>query len=227
MPTQANWIRMNQRIQQLEKDLNDQVEYTENLRKIFTGNVETVSNVTKDESGKTIQVDTLTKVNRNEMDEALRQSLARDLNIENTGTQNPAEKQPKKSAPEGSFTNLHMVAPLKGIISAGFSEEKDHFGMDIAAPKNTPIKSVADGYVIIADWTMETGNTIGVQHGDNLITFYKHCASLLKKKGDVVKAGEAIAIIGNTGTQSTGPHLHFEMWHKGRALDPVRYVQFE
>lgn len=84
-----------------------------------------------------------------------------------------------------------------------------------------------DGYVFFSDWTLETGNTIGIQHANNVITFYKHNSALLKKNGAFVKAGEAIAIIGNTGTKTSGPHLHFELWHKGRPVNAVDYVKLE
>ena len=83
-----------------------------------------------------------------------------------------------------------------------------------------------DGYVISSDWTLATGNTIGIQHTNDIITWYKHNSSLLKKAGDYVKAGEAVAIIGNTGDLTDGPHLHFELWHSGKAVDPEDYIQF-
>lgn len=121
---------------------------------------------------------------------------------------------------------LFFVAPVTGEISAGFSPTKSHYGVDVLAPKNTAVKSSLDGYVFLSDWTLETGNTIGIQHGNNIITFYKHNSALLKPVGSFVKAGEAIAIIGNTGTQSDGPHLHFELWYNGRAVNPVDYISF-
>lgn len=122
--------------------------------------------------------------------------------------------------------STYFVPPASGEISAGFAPEKKHYGTDVLAPKNTPIKAAMDGYVISSDWTVETGNSIGIQHANNIITFYKHNSQLLKKAGDYVKAGEAIAIIGNTGTLSSGPHLHFELWFQGKPLDPTAYVRF-
>jgi murein DD-endopeptidase MepM/ murein hydrolase activator NlpD len=104
--------------------------------------------------------------------------------------------------------------------------EKRHFGIDILAPRNTPIKSALDGWVVQSDWTLETGNTIGIQHENNIITFYKHNSVLLKKVGSYVKAGEAVAIIGNTGEMTDGPHLHFELWYKGNPVDPADYINF-
>lgn len=120
-----------------------------------------------------------------------------------------------------------LIAPIKGIISAPYKRTEDHYGIDILAPAETPIKSIDHGVVIAADWTMETGYTIGIQHQDNLISYYKHNSSLLKKAGDIVDAGEAIAIIGNTGHLTSGPHLHFELWYNGNSLDPARYINFE
>jgi murein DD-endopeptidase MepM/ murein hydrolase activator NlpD len=122
--------------------------------------------------------------------------------------------------------SMFLQTPISGSINFGFSLDKKHYGVDIAAPKNTPIKSVADGFIIAADWTLETGNTIAVQHLNNVVSFYKHNSSNLKKVGDKVKTGEAIAIIGNTGEHTTGPHLHFELWKDGKAVNPVEYIRF-
>ena len=121
---------------------------------------------------------------------------------------------------------LFFVAPVSGEISARFMADKNHYGVDVLAPKNTAVKSALDGYVFFSDWTLETGNTIGVQHSNNIITFYKHNSSLLKEVGSFVNAGEAIAIIGNTGTLSDGPHLHFELWYNGKAVNPQDYISF-
>lgn len=121
---------------------------------------------------------------------------------------------------------LYFIPPVTGQIAASYMPDKEHFGTDIIAPKNTPIKAVMEGYVISSDWSIETGNTIGIQHANNIISFYKHNSKNLKKSGDPVKAGEAIAIIGNTGELTNGPHLHFELWHKGKPLNSEDYIQF-
>lgn len=122
--------------------------------------------------------------------------------------------------------SMFLQSPLSGDVVLGFSMDKKHYGVDISAQKNTAIKAVADGFVIASDWTLETGNTIAVQHTNNVVSFYKHNSSLLKKTGDKVKVGEAIAIIGNTGEHSSGPHLHFELWKDGKAVNPQEYVRF-
>ncbi|MBK8505637.1 MAG: M23 family metallopeptidase [Saprospiraceae bacterium] len=119
------------------------------------------------------------------------------------------------------------MPPITGSISLEFDPQKDHFGIDINAAPNTAIKAIMSGFIIFSGWTLETGNTIGIQHDQNLISFYKHNSSLLKSTGTFVQAGEAVAIIGNTGTLSSGPHLHFELWQAGKPVDPTDYINFE
>jgi murein DD-endopeptidase MepM/ murein hydrolase activator NlpD len=128
--------------------------------------------------------------------------------------------------PEASLDDIYLITPLHGEISAGFKPEVKHYGLDIMAPKNTPIKAISDGIVIDSDWSLESGNTISILHKNNLVSIYKHNSVLLKVVGEKVAAGEAIAIIGNTGTLSDGPHLHFELWHNGKAIDPKEILMF-
>ena len=119
---------------------------------------------------------------------------------------------------------LHFFPPVKGIISDGFNLATNHPYVDIAAPTNSVVSAVLDGTVIMATWTDETGFTIQIQHTNDLISIYKHNSKLLKRTGDKVKAGTAIALVGSTGSLSTGSHLHFELWHKGAAVDPAKYI---
>ena len=125
-----------------------------------------------------------------------------------------------------AVTGLIFFRPTRGMVSSSFDANKKHFGIDIAATPNESVLATLDGTVILATYTADTGYVIQVQHNQNLVTVYKHCGSLLKKVGDTVKAGEAIALVGNTGEKTTGPHLHFEIWNKGRALDPSKYIVF-
>ena len=122
--------------------------------------------------------------------------------------------------------NIAFYAPLKGLISNSFDPENKHFGVDVLAAENEAIKASLGGTVIFSDWTTETGYSIAIQHDNNLISFYKHNSVLLKKPGELVKAGDVIAIIGNSGEFSSGPHLHFEMWHKGKPIDPEHHILF-
>lgn len=125
-----------------------------------------------------------------------------------------------------SIANFNFFTPLKGIITNNFNPAENHYGVDIVAKRNDAIKATLDGTVIFADWTLETGYIIGIQHQRNLISVYKHNSSLLKKEGNVVKAGEPIAIIGESGELSTGPHLHFELWFNGKPINPRDYLTF-
>lgn len=118
----------------------------------------------------------------------------------------------------------YLMPPISGVVSSGFDATTNHIGVDILAPLNTPVKAIWDGHVITADWTLETGYTIGIQHSNDMVSFYKHNASLLKRSGAFVRAGEAIAIIGNTGKMTTGPHLHFELWLQGRPVEDRKSV---
>lgn len=130
------------------------------------------------------------------------------------------------SNPNASLLNLSFIAPVKGLITSSFNKNDNHFGVDITARKNTPIKASMNGTVVFADWTTEAGYVILIQHNDELISAYKHCSALLKKSGDYVQTGEAIAIIGNSGEHSTGPHLHFELWHEGNPVNPENFISF-
>lgn len=123
--------------------------------------------------------------------------------------------------------NQNFFTPMNGILTAKFSPLEKHYGVDIVAAHNEAIKSVLDGTVVAASWTLETGYVIMIQHSGNLISVYKHCATLLKQEGDVVKAGEPIAIAGNSGEDSSGPHLHFELWYNGNPGNPTHYIDFK
>lgn len=119
---------------------------------------------------------------------------------------------------------LHFFTPLKGVVSQSF--DAVHPYIDITAAEGSAVKATLDGTVIFAGWSEDDGNTIQIQHTDDIVSIYKHNDKLLKKVGDKVKAGTSIAIVGNTGSTSTGTHLHFELWHKGEAVDPARYIKF-
>lgn len=125
-----------------------------------------------------------------------------------------------------SISSFFFFTPVKGMVTASFNSAQEHYGTDIAAKENEPIKATLDGTVLFSGWTSETGYTIQIQHSNNLVSAYKHNSVLLKKAGQFIKAGETIAVIGNSGEQSTGPHLHFELWYNGKAIDPQEYMVF-
>ncbi len=213
----AKVTALQDRIKKLEREVQSQTEYTESIKRILVGKNETI----KDQNDKdaTPEITKPEPVKRIPEDEKLRKNLK---SGQNQGV-----------SPSFNFTpldvpveNNYFISPLTGIVSSGFKSSVKHYGVDLIAPKDTPIKAVKDGHVILADWTMDTGYTIGIQHNNNLVTFYKHNSELMKKVGDVVKSGETIAIIGNTGLQTSGFHLHFELWHNGMAVNPSGLMSF-
>lgn len=131
----------------------------------------------------------------------------------------------KKDKPNNN-TTLIFFTPLTGLISDGYNNKTKHFGIDLVAKEKSRISSVLEGTVIISHWAYETGYVIGVQHKNDYLSFYKHNSVLLKSVGDYVNAGDHIAIIGNSGEFSSGPHLHFELWHKGIPVNPENYISF-
>jgi len=126
-----------------------------------------------------------------------------------------------------SKVNFVLFPPASGAISEGYNIDEKHFAVDIVLTKDTPIKATADGTVILAEWTTQTGYVVIIDHGNGLISAYKHNASLTKSQGDLVKSGEVIAISGNTGELTTGPHLHFELWNDGYPIDPTTFIDFK
>ncbi len=124
-------------------------------------------------------------------------------------------------------TALVLFPPLSGTISQHYDSEKKHYAVDVVAPRDSPIKSIADGIVIFAEWTADTGHVIIVEHREGLLSVYKHNGSLNKAQGDIVSSGEVIASVGNTGEFTTGPHLHFELWNNGSPVNPVDYIDFK
>jgi len=125
-----------------------------------------------------------------------------------------------------SIRNLNFYTPVEGIVTSKFDLSKDHYGIDIVSKHNTAIKAILDGTVVFSGWTLETGNIIALQHKQNIISFYKHNSVILKKEGQLVSAGEPIAISGESGEMTTGPHLHFELWHNGVPVNPEDYIIF-
>jgi murein DD-endopeptidase MepM/ murein hydrolase activator NlpD len=150
-----------------------------------------------------------------------------DLNLRKEyESMNISLKETKMGKEETKLQGISFFPPIKGTITERFDAKNKHFGIDLVAKANEPIKAAADGTVILASWTEDTGNVIAIQHQGEIVTFYKHNAALFKKVGDFVKAGDVIAIIGNTGRLSSGPHLHFELWYKGNAINPEKFVSF-
>lgn len=199
------------RADSLQEALNRQSLYIMNIQDIFKGHV-------KVDTVKSI--DSLTIARSEELMERTQQE-------EEFRKQYEEKERYNLTATDHNMTSgLIFHRPTRGMISSGFDANQKHFGVDIAANPNESVLATLDGTVILSTYTAETGYVIQVQHSQNMVSVYKHCGSLLKREGEIVKAGEAIALVGNTGEKTTGPHLHFELWNKGRAIDPSKYIVF-
>lgn len=223
--SQRDVFDMVERVDSLERALAAHQTYATNVRKLLTADVETQADMPREKN--VTAKDSNINVDPSEAEMQVR--AGGNSPFEGDETKNDKELENKALKVIGRndrLESMYLIAPLSGSISKPFSFAEKHYGTDLIAPKNTPVKAVADGFVISSDWTLETGNTIAIQHANNVVSFYKHNATLLKKVGDKVKSGEAIAIIGNTGEQTSGPHLHFELWKDGKSVNSQEYIRF-
>ena len=187
--------------------------YTKALRPVLTGEIEPekIDSITSEMQ--TIVVDE-DKLQATKQDSLFREKIdSKDL-------------FPLYQGGENRIKNV-FFSPLTGSISQLFNINEKHYAIDIVAQTGTPVKAVADGTVILAEWTAETGYVITIQHTNEFISVYKHNGTLLKQQGDIVKSGEAIASVGSTGELTTGPHLHFELWNNGFPVNPTDYIDFQ
>lgn len=198
----------------LERELKLWKDYYNNINNILRGG-EPVSIVSKPDSS--------IKYKEIRFTRSIEDSLLR-MQIEENEMYNLFVFDGRKT--KSNISTMLLFAPVKGVVTSTFSLQQNHFGVDVVAAPNEPVVAVADGTVTLASWTIETGYVLQIQHDDNLISVYKHNSQLLKKQGARVKAGETIAIIGNSGELTTGPHLHFELWHNGNPIDPEKYIVF-
>jgi len=200
-------------VDSLEQEIQRRDKYFKDFRAIFAGETPSDTGDKKIAAVKPEQVN-LRKYNS---DSLFKDEIAQEQF--NVSDNNP-------SAQRGGVAGLLFFPPLNGMITGKQDISLGHYGVDVVGKPNSHISAALDGTVILAEWTMETGYVIEIQHNHDLITVYKHNQELLKRQGDKVKAGETIAIMGNTGKETTGPHLHFEMWLNGTSLNPEEYIKF-
>jgi len=204
------------RLDSLDRELALRDKYFANLNSIIRGN-QPAELYTKQDTSKDYKTINFTTPPE---DSALR------ARIENEEKYN-LTLGPASTEPASNLAGLHFFPPVKGIISGRYDIRTKHFATDIVTKPRALVSSALDGTVIFTGWTMETGFVIEVQHQNNLVSIYKHNSSLLKETGDLVRAGEAISVVGDSGELYTsGPHLHFEIWYKGSALDPEKHILF-
>ena len=207
-------LELNQMSDSLILDLEQNQKYLANIKNIVVG--------------LPVQKALLDSISNND----IRQDIVFEKNVEDSLLRFQIETEEKfnifsnnkKEANE--IYEVLFFKPIEGIVIEKFDKEQSHYGIDVVSKENELIKSTLDGVVIFANWTAETGNVVAVMHKNNLVSIYKHNSVLLKKEGDNVGAGDPIAIIGNSGKWSSGPHLHFELWYKGEAINPEQYILF-
>jgi len=189
-------------------------QYLESIKRVLKGDVSTV-NFNKDSIINAAEID----LNLINLIPSAEDSLLREK----------VDKEDKYNLFESASAKVNFVLfpPVNGIISEGYSVRDKHYAIDIVVAKDTPVKATADGTVILAEWTTQTGYVVVIEHTNGLISVYKHNASLTKAQGDLVKSGEVIAISGNAGELTTGPHLHFELWSDGYPINPTTFIDFE
>lgn len=201
----------------IERDLSRKNLYIQNIKDVING---------KDLAGdRPVVKDTLRHYTDIHLKKSTEDSLLR-MEIESKAKYNlyKAEGLENPGTNKNFIGGVLFFTPLKGVITNGFDPVQKHFGVDIVARQNEAIKSVLDGTVIFANWTLETGYVVAIQHTRNIISIYKHNSAILIKAGDIVKVGEPVAIIGETGEYTTGPHLHFELWYEGNPVNPIDYI---
>ena len=197
---------------QQEMILNER--YYASIRKVLTGDV------------KTTEFNRDSIINAAKADEDLKTIVP---NREDSLLREKVNKEDKYNlfSIDDAVSSFVLFPPVNGAISEAYNIEEKHFAVDIVVPKETPVKATADGTVIFAEWTVETGFVVILEHNQELISVYKHNGAITKSQGDLVKAGEVIALSGNTGELTTGPHLHFELWSKGYPVNPTNFIDFQ
>jgi murein DD-endopeptidase MepM/ murein hydrolase activator NlpD len=194
--------------------LNYTNKYLENIRKVLTGDIEN-NEINRDSLFEQFKIDPssvdLTPIRE---DSLLRAAVA-------------LEDKYNLFQRNRESSGQVLFSPVNGTLSQEYDPKKRHYAVDVVAPKDTPVKAVAGGTVILAEWTADTGYVIMLEHQHGLLSVYKHNGSLNKAQGDIVRAGEVIASVGNTGELTTGPHLHFELWTNGVSVDPLDYIDLK
>ena len=203
----------------IERDLVKKERFVQNLKDIING-----KDLSED---KPVVRDSMKRYNNIKIKRSVEDSVLR-VEVDNQNKYNLYKMETMETASQkkSSIGGVLFFTPLKGIITNVFNPGQKHYGVDVVSKQNEAVKAVLDGTVLFSNWTVETGYVMAIQHSQNIVSVYKHNSANLKKAGDFVRAGEPIAIIGETGELVTGPHLHFEIWNDGNAVNPKDYITF-
>ena len=202
----------------IEKELRAKEIFLSNIQKIIGGGIPRDTANQKPSDSSIIKYKK-TKANASEDELTLRNEYDKETQYNLTPTKG-------KNNTESSIRSVNFFTPVKGTVTTKFSLTEKHFGIDITTSKEEPVKAAMDGTVVFADFTVKTGYVIGIQHRLNFMTIYKQNSLLLKSPGQYIRAGEPIAVVGNSGETKNGPHLHFELWPNGVPVNPIEYIDF-
>ncbi len=205
-------IKLEEEVSLYKKKIDENEIYIQNIKNILSGNIKT-TNLKEDSLKSTIELENIN------VQATLEETEFREK-IEEKDKYSIFEKATKK-------TEIIFFAPLKGKITQNFNPKNKHLAIDIAVPKDTPVKAIADATVVFAGFTVDTGYVIILEHKQGYLSVYKHNQDLFKEQGELVKSGEVIATAGNTGHLTSGTHLHFELWSDGYQIDPTKFIEFE
>ena len=207
-----NAVENSMKLDSLESLYISQGKYIRSLKDLLSGNI---SFEDLDQNSENIEVNSLElEIVKTNLEDSLLRAL-----VDEEDKYNAFDLQGER------FTTV-LFPPVKGGLSSGFDYESKHYGVDIAMPENSPVHSISEGIIVFAEWTSETGFVIIAEHLNGLTSIYKHNSSIVKSQGDRIQTGEIIAFTGNTGSLTTGPHLHFELWYQGEPVDPENYIEF-
>jgi murein DD-endopeptidase MepM/ murein hydrolase activator NlpD len=209
---------LNLKADSLQAEMRRKDLYIQNIKNIFDGKdlVEEVIYAPKTQGAPEIS-----ELSKSKEDSILRAEIESDIRFTELNFEDVLG-----TADSRGVSQFFFFPPINGLITNHFNAAQNHYGIDIVANVGTPVRATLDGTVVFSTWTITTGYTIGIQHASNLLSVYKHNDALLKNEGSYVKAGEVVAIIGNSGTLSTGTHLHFELWFNGNPINPLDYIVF-
>ncbi len=207
-----NAVENSMKLDSLESLYISQSKYIKSLKDLLSGNIsfEDLDQITENTESNSLELEII----KTNLDDSLLRALV--------------DEEDKYNAfdLEGERFTTVLFPPVKGGLSSGFDYESKHYGVDIAMPENSPVHSISEGIVVFAEWTSETGFVLILEHLNGLTSIYKHNSSIIKTQGDRIETGEIIAFTGNTGSLTTGPHLHFELWYRGEPVDPESYIEF-
>jgi len=210
-------IKLDQKLSDLIDKTSKEEQYLNNIQKILNGGIpnnrDTVFKVFKSQ-----------KINNNQKISASEKTIREKVSNR--------EKYDIDVIPGGALTKdvlpeLLLFPPIIGEITNKMNISSGHFGVDVIAPKNEAVVAILKGTIVYQNWSPTDGHVVHIQHKNNLLSIYKHNSEVLKKIGDYVDAGEPVSIVGNSGEHSTGPHLHFELWHNGYPINPEKFINFQ